>query len=205
MNVISNHLDEILQHYTKDSYYEEMKKAIEIYTDKTGKMDEESEEYESRMNSFNDWFIFNYRKSDGTKIIDNYISDHNIGDDAAKSFHNANYSIFLFQKINFRKQIVIKDILHNEKFVLAKDNKHLALVEDDLFIGRVVEINGDHYLLNGLCSLPRDVYSILKKESKKVRKLNNDLEEEAFLLKLENLKTKSLQYGHLESSKIFKF
>jgi hypothetical protein len=205
MNIISEHLEKILQDYTKDSYYEEMKKAIEIYTDKTGKMDEESEEYESRMNSFNDWFIFNYRKNDDTKIIDNYISDHSISDDVAKSFHNANYSLFLFQKINFRKQIVIKDILHNEKFVLAKDNKHLALVEDDLFIGRVVEINGDHYLLNGLCSLPRDVYSILRKESKKVRKLNNDIEEEEYLLKLELLKTKSLQYGHLESSKIFKF
>jgi hypothetical protein len=205
MNVISEHLETILNHYTKDSYYEEMKKAIEIFISKTGKMDEETDEYESRMNSFNDWFIFNYRKDDDTRIIDNYIVDHNVNDDLAKSFHNANYSLFLFKKINFRKQIVIKDILHDKKFVLAKDNRNLALVEDDLFIGRVVEYDGGHYLLNGLCSLPRDVYSILKKESKKIRKLNNDSQEEEFLLKLENLKTKSIQYGHLDATKIFQF
>lgn len=205
MNIVSEHLDKILQHYTKGSYYEDMKKAIEVFITKTGKMDEESDEYESRMNSFNEWFIFNYRREDNTKIIDNYISDNDISPNIAKSFHNANYSLFLFQKINFRKQIVIKDILHDKKFVLAKDNKNLALVEDDLFIGRVVENEGDFYLLNGICSLPRDVYSILKKESRKVRKMNSDIAEEEFLLKLESLKTKSLQYGHLESSKIFKF
>jgi hypothetical protein len=66
-------------------------------------------------------------------------------------------------------------------------------------------IGEDHYLLNGLCTLPREVLSSLKKESKKIRKLNNVEEEEVFLLNLERLKTRSIQYGHIESSKIFTF
>lgn len=205
MNIIQDHFDKILSHYTKDAFYEEMKKAISIFVEKTGQMDEESDEYESRMNSFNDWFIFNYRSEDGSRIIDSYLSDFDVDSSIAKAFHNIKYSVFLFKKINFRKQIVIKDILHDEKFVLAKDHDNLALVEDDLFIGRVIEVNEQSYLLNGLCSLPRDVYSVIKKEAKKIRKLNNDSEEERFLLQLESLKTKSLQYGHLDSSKIFKF
>ena len=74
-----------------------------------------------------------------------------------------------------------------------------------MFIGRVVEHGGAFYLLSGICLLPRNVYSILKKQSRKVRKLNNQEEEENFLLQLENFKTKSLQYGHVDSEKIFTF
>lgn len=205
MNIIVDHINQIISTYTQDAYYNDMKQAIDHYVEKTGKMNEESEEYESRMNCFNDWFIFNYRLKDNSRIIDHYIVDNNLDDAISKSFHNVNFSLFLFQKINYRKQIVIYDILHDKKFVLAKDNETIALVEDDMFIGRVVECAGKYYLLNGICMLPRDVYSILKKQSKKIRKLNNQAEEEAFLLHLENLKTKSLQYGHLNADKIFAF
>ena len=123
----------------------------------------------------------------------------------ATALLEASYSIFLFHKINFRKQVVIKDVLHSEKFSLAKDNGILALVENDLFLGRVVKYQESHYLFNGLCTLPREVYSTLKKESKKIRKLNDLHEEESFLLNLERLKARSVQYGHIESHKIFSF
>ncbi|MBD66392.1 MAG: hypothetical protein CME62_14370 [Halobacteriovoraceae bacterium] len=205
MNSVQTHIDKILNHYSQDEYSSDMKKALDIYIAKTGQMNEESEWYESRMNSFNDWFVFNYRRDDGTRIIDQYVIDEGIDDDLAKSFHNLNYSLFLFQKTNFRKQIVIRDILHNKKIILDKDNDNIGLLEDDLFVGRVIELNGSHYLLNGLCILPREVYSALKKEAKKIRKQNNEVKEQDFLLELENLKTKSLNYSHITSDKIFTF
>lgn len=202
---ITSHIEKILEIYTQGDFYEEMKSALEEYIQATGKMDEDSNEYESRMNNFNDWYIFNYKRADGTRIIEKYIHDHNIDDAIAKAFYNANYSLFLFSKINFRKQIVLKDVLHSEKFVLGKDHMNLALVEDDLFVGRMINFEDKNYLLNGICILPNDVYSILKKESKKIRKLNNAEEEERFLLQIENLKTKSLHYGHVQAQKIFQF
>ena len=113
--------------------------------------------------------------------------------------------MFLFKKINFRKQIIINDILHSDKFVLSKENGTLPLVEDDLFLGRAVNYNDQWFLLNGIVTLPREVFSVLKKESKKVRKLNNSVEELGFLLNLERLKNRSIQYGHVDSSKIFNF
>ena len=205
MNIIESHLEKILATYTKDAYYEEMKNALSIYSDKTGSMDEDTDEYEGRMNSFNDWFIFNYRKADNSRIIDHYITDFSLEESLAKSFHNINFSLFYFSKKNFRKQVVLKDILHNEKFVLSKENGNLAMVEDDLFIGRLINVDGHIYLMKGVCHLPHNVLSILKKEAKKIRKLNNDVEEENFLLKLEGLKTRSLHYGHVDSTKIFSF
>ena len=56
-----------------------------------------------------------------------------------------------------------------------------------------------------MCVLPRDVLSNVKKEAKRIRKLTSDTEEESFLLKLEALKTKSLNYTHVAANQIFKF
>lgn len=205
MNIITNHLEKIFNDYTKDSYYEDMKAAIEIYQNKTGRMDADSPEYESRMHSFNDWFIFNYRKNNGERVIDKYIREGSLDYELGKAFSNANYSVFHFKKINFRKRVVIGDILYGEKFFLAKDCGALPLVEDDLFVGRSVKYKDQFYLLHGICMLPRNTLSILKKECKRMRKVEDKRKEEEFLLKVESLKNKSLQYGHIDSSKLFIF
>jgi hypothetical protein len=205
MNAIDSHIENILQNFTEGEYYDLLIKAKDIYIDLTGKMDEEASEYESRMNTFNDWFIFNFRRDDNRRVIDDYIQKFDIDPSLSKSFHNINYSVFQFVKINFRKQIILKDILHNEKFTLKAEDCKLGLLEDDIFVGRLISHEDKSYLLKGVCTLPREILSNLKKEAKRVRKLNSDTEEEKFLLKLEKLKTKSLHYGHINSEKIFIF
>ena len=191
MNIIETHINKILEHFTEGDYYDLLIKAKDDFIALTGKIDEEANEYEARMNTFNDWFIFNYRREDNRRVIDDYIQQFDIEENLAKAFYNINFSLFQFVKINFKKQIVLKDILHNEKFVLEKENCNLALLEDDIFLGRLVSYEDKNHLLKGVTTLPREVLSPLKKQSKKVRKLNSDDAEEEFLLTLEKLKIKS--------------
>ncbi|MCO4756253.1 MAG: hypothetical protein KC478_17355 [Bacteriovoracaceae bacterium] len=205
MNVIETHIEKILVDYTQGEHYELLKKAKELYTELTGKLDEESDEYELRMNSFNDWYIFNFKRENDRAIIDDYIFDHKIDDELAKAFHNINYSLFSFLKTNMKKQIVLKDVLHDKKIALSKEVQHFGMVQDDLFVGRSIEYKGETYLLRGMCPLPGNVLSALKKQAKKIRKLNSHEEEEKFLLELERLKIKSLNYSHIDANKIFVF
>lgn len=205
MNEIEQHIEKILQEYTQGENYELLKKAKELYIDLTGKLDEETDEYELRMNSFNDWYIFNYRRENDRRIIDDYIFDHKIDDELAKAFHNINHSLFTYSKMNFKKQIILKDLLHNKKLALGKGVNHFGMVQDDLFVGRVVTYKGENFLLKGMCPLPGNTLGNLKKQSKKIRKMNSREAEESFLLDLERLKTKSLQYGHIDATKIFVF
>lgn len=205
MNIIEKHIEKIMEHYTSGKNYDLLKQAKDFYIENTGRIDDETDEYESRMSSFNDWFIFNFRREDSRRIIDDYISDFKIDDELAKSFYNTNYSLFHFTKLNLKKQIVLKDVLHNEKFVINKEQKNIGLVADDIFVGRVISYNKENYVLRGMCTLPSTILSKLKKESKKIRKLNSDNEEESFLLRLEQLKTKSLQYSHIDVNQIFVF
>jgi hypothetical protein len=186
MNIIQTEVDNILQAVAHGKYLEILKKAKEVFIGKTGKIDEDAEEFESRMSSFNDWYLFHYQHSGDKNIVEEFLSSHTVDTDITESLLTTNYSLFLFKKINFRKQIIIQDILHGTKHILSKENGNLALVEDDIFIGRMAVYKEQSFLLHGLCLLPKDVLPILKKECKKLRKTKN-IEEEDFLLNLERL------------------
>lgn len=205
LDQVHEHLDQILITYTQGDHFNALKEAKEKYFSLTGKLDEDKEEFESRMNSFNDWYIFQYRRPDGSKVIEDYIRVNHIEEELSQSLLNVNHSLFEFDKINFRKQIVLKDILHDEKIVLVKNHPNIGLMVDDLFTGRVIKYKNEYYLLRGVCILPSKVKSILKKESKRVRKMNSFEEELKFLLTLESYKTKSTHYAHIDPSKIFIF
>lgn len=205
LEIVNEHLDKVLGLYTQGAHFDELKSAKEKYFSITGKLDEDKEEFESRMNCFNDWYVFQYRHNDGSKVIEDYIRTNQLDVELSQALLNVNHSLFEFSKINFRKQIVLHDILHDEKIVLVKSHPTISLMEGDVFTGRVIKYKGDYFLLRGVCILPQGVKKILKKQSKKVRKLNSFEEELNFLLQLENLKTKATHYSHIDPAKIFIF
>lgn len=205
MNQVDSILEKMLIDYSSGDHYQKLLEAKNLYIEITGKLNDDDDEYESRMNLFNDWYLFTHRESNGKRLVDDYIANHDLEPELAKAILNINYSLFQFKKKNLKQEIVLEDILHNEKVVLSKENGPLAVLKDDLFVGRVIMFEGKGYFLKGVCTLPQSVLSILKKESKKMRKLNNILEEEKFLLKIENLKVRSKNYGHLDASRIFVF
>jgi hypothetical protein len=205
LETVHDHLDKVLSLYTSGSHFEGLKKAKEMYFSLTGKLDEDKEDFESRMNSFNDWYIFQYPQEDGSKIIEDYIRNNELEEDLSQALLNVNHSLFEFDKVNFRKQIVLKDILHDEKIVLVKNHPNISLMEGDVYTGRVIKYKDGYYLLRGVTLLPQGVKAVLKKQSKKVRKLNSFAEELQFLLNLEAMKTKTTHYAHIDPTKIFVF
>lgn len=205
LEVIDSHIEKILTIYTQGEYFVRLKQAKDAYIALTGKLDEDKDEFESRMHLFNEWYIFQWKDESGKKIIEDYIRKQQLDEELSQAFLNVNHSLFEFTKTNFRRQVVLLDILHDEKVALAKGHGHIGLVEDDLFIGRVIRYKGESYLMRGVCTLPQAVKSVLKKQSKKVRKMNSFEEELKFLLGLESLKTKMMHYQHIEPAKIFVF
>lgn len=205
LDIVHEHLDKVLSQYTQGLHFNELKDAKEKYFSLTGKLDEDKDEFESRMNCFNDWYIFQYRKSDGSKVIEDYIRTNELNEEISQALLNVNHSLFEFSKVNFRKQVVLKDVLHDEKITLVKNHPTISLMEGDVFTGRVIKYKGDYSLLRGVCTLPQGVSSVLKKQSKKVRKTNSFDEELNYLLHLEQLKTKSMHYSHIDPAKIFIF
>lgn len=202
MSTVTYLVQNILKEYGQNDYYELLKEANSVYEELTGKCHPGSDDYEARMNSFNDWYVFHYRPENEKKIFVRYFDDHGIATPMAKSFYNVNFSVFKVTKA-IKGKIYLYDILHDEKIKILEEDSSVGLVPEDLFVGRIVEFEEKFYLLKGVCTIPRESFSEIDKYCKSFRKRKLYNLENKFLLNLEKLKVKSLNYKHLTSDKIF--
>ena len=201
---LQKHIDQALNDYTTGIHYEALLEAKEEYFSLTGQVHEDDHDYENRMNSFSDWYVMQFISSKRTRTaIKDYLVQNNIDKSFCKAFLNVNHSLFEYLGENLKKQIVLKDILHDKKVVLIKDHQKLALLKDDIFIGRSITYDKLMHLMSGQCILPKETKPFLKKCSKKIRRLKDQSMEETFLLKLEFLNSKRKRYRHLDPIKIF--
>jgi hypothetical protein len=206
---LNQYLDQALIEYSSGDHVSTLLEAKKEYFSITGQANEDDEDFESRMTSFNDWYLLQFVSKSGTRtIIKDFIKKYDIPDNFRESLLNVKFSLFEYTGTNFSGRDVLKDIHFNCKYVLPKkkEEKHkLPLIKNDLFLGRILTVDDTHYLLDGICVLPKDVKSILRKESKKVRKMKDGFEDNKFLLNVDACKNKWLRYGHIDINNIFQF
>ena len=177
-------LDSAISKYSSNDYYEKLKVAKEEYFKLAGKLSEEDDDYESRMNGFVYWYITQKNYDANGPLINTYLSEGSIEESQRDSMLNINHSLFEYRGQNLFKKHVFKDILHNTKFYIPKNDFKLQLVKDDLFIARTITHENKTMLLDDISVLPYDARAPLVKESKKVRKLNDRSRDLQFLLNL---------------------
>lgn len=205
-NVLLEHIEKAMDEYMTGNHYDTLIEAKQEYFGLTGQANEEDDDYESRMNSFNDWYILQFVSKRNTRtVIKDYLTKYQVDDRISKSLLNVNHSFFEYLGEGLRGQITVKDLLHDKKIVLPKGHPQPAIVKNDIFTGRTLHLDDLSFLLSGTCILPREVLSLITRQCKKVRKQKDPRKEVEFLLRLEFLKTKWRRYGHIEASKIFVF
>ena len=203
---IRQHIDNVLQEYTTEQYYERLLAAKDEYFSLTGKVNEDDDDYEARMSSFNEWYVFQYiARQDTRSCMKDYLLKNNIERELSLALLDINYSVFEYLGENLKKNIVLRDIFHSQKIVLPKGHAIPGLLKNDIFIGRIISYKGQNNLLDGIGILPKEVRPILKKQFKKVLKLNDKSMETKFLMQVEYLKNKWKHYGHIGAAKIFVF
>ena len=141
----------------------------------------------------------------GQSFFEQYVSGHEVLDELVEAINLTNHSLFEYTGTSFRGQHVLKDFLHDSKVTLAKNHSAPSMVKGDVFIGRTTFFKEEHYLFNGLRMMPKEARSAMKKEARKVRKLNDKGQELDYLFFTESLKTKWQRYGHVDVNKIFVF
>lgn len=200
---VNSLVSEILKPYSKDKNAKTMKAAKDEFVELTGKLDEDSPEYESRLNSFEEWFIFSYQSQ---KVLQKFFEKNlDLEEEIKDALKNINHSVFLFKKINFFGKAIFVDLLNKQIIKIPNKKMDLTLVEGDLFTGRIMKMDKDHYLLKGICLLPEDAIGPIKKRIKKLRKDLTPTLKDSFLLKIEKLKNKSIHYGHIRAKDLFIF
>jgi hypothetical protein len=205
-SLLKEHFLKALGIYTEGVHYETLLEAKKEYFTITGQANDDDDDFEARMNSFNEWYVLQFISMRGTRtVISDYLINNPVDDFLAKSLSGVNYSLFEYVGKNLRGLDTLYDMVHDKKITLPKGESLPSIIKDDIFVGRVLTFDSQNYLMQGLCVIPKDIRGILKKECKKVRKLKNPGEELKFLLKIESFKTKWIRYGHVDATKIFKF
>lgn len=203
---IQSFFDEVLNEFTSDEKLPILLEAKEFYFNRAGQIDEDADDFESRMIEFNEWYIFHFIPDSYTKtLLKQYFSQRKVESEIFESFSNVNNSIFEYLGKSLTGSEVFYDFISGKKIKLSKAAPLPTLVKGDVFMARQIIYKGQNYFLNGITIIPKDVRSILKKESKKIRKIGSESEKDKFLLKVQGLKSKWLRYGHVDISKIFHF
>jgi len=204
--LLKEHFLKALEIYTQGNHYDTLLEAKKEYFTITGQANDDDDDFEARMNSFNEWYVLQFISMRGTRtVISDYLIHNQVDDLLARSLSSVNYSLFEYVGKNFRGFDTLYDMLHDKKIIIPKGESLPSIIKDDIFVGRMLSYGDQNYLMSGLCVIPKEVRGILKKECKKIRKMKNPSEELKFLLKIESFKTKWIRYGHVDATKIFKF
>lgn len=203
---IRDFFEKVLAHYTSGQYYETLVEGKEVFFSKTGKVDEDDDEFESRMIDFNEWYIFDFIPSKvNGPLIRHYIYHNNVEQEVAHAFGHVKQSLFEFKGKSLWGSFVFEDYLYGGRVKVSKKTILPNIIKDDVFLARIINFKGEQHLLGSVVTLPRDARSIFKKAAKKARKQNDMRANEEFLLEVQRLKSKWKSYNHVDVRHIFKF
>ena len=194
-----------MEEYTSSSYYSTMIEAKKEYFHLTGTVHEDEESYEMKMNTFNDWYIFQYISRNGGPFIKLYIEKNGLGEEIYNTFMRPTYSLFEYTGKKIQGSDTFNDIIHSTKISLAKDHRELSIMKKDLIIARAIHYRNQFYLLYGMTILPNMARPILVKESKKLQKTSDPHQEYNFLLNIEKMNTQYSRFKHVNIKDFFKF
>jgi hypothetical protein len=204
---VRNYLDNVLNAYSKEKYYDEVKKAKEEFFQRTGKIAEGSEAFETQMENFLDWYVFD-RPLTGSEIspiklfliekIDNIdAADHQVYQDLANSIH----SIFEVLKVK-DNEIYLKDLFDGEKYVVDEVQLNKGFTKGDIFEGRLLKFKGSLVFGAAFVFHPKDVRSFILKQIKRIKYLDQK-QRLKLLHKLAEMRLKMEQYNHISVTHIY--
>ncbi len=204
---LESYVSSILEAYGKGAYYDEIKRAKEHYFSKAFKVAEGSDRYESELNQFFDWFVFerNLEREELPPIRLFFKEEtKELPEEKRKVFEalgNSFSSVFELLKIK-EDEAVIKDFFDRESYVVEDIENPKIFQKGDIFQARLVPLDDKIVFSTAFLFHPKEAKAYLKKEIKKIKNLRGEHKKD-LMLKLALMKHRSEQYPHIDVSHIY--
>jgi len=214
-------MDRLTLFFTADTYKTEVAEAKKEFFDEAGVMDEENHSFEMRMTQFLEWYLFTRPlsrlpglapKDDSTASITvtpaQYalqLEEFQMTSEERPLFENLaaiRHSLFEFLKIR-GDDIHIKDLLLNKKIVIRNSPISIGFNRDEIFDARLIPDGEDFYFGKAFCFHPSEATSYILGEVKKLRKSEDLLAQESFMLRLVKMRYRYEQYRHLKLEYVY--
>jgi hypothetical protein len=203
------YLDPVIQMFTTGDYYKEVFNAKQEYFDRAGVVYEDDQEYENRMSTFMDWYIFD-RELPGIdlppikfyfrKMKESFSADET---KIYEDFCNTIHSIFYLNKIK-NETLYLKDLFSKKSYEVKDFEMNKGFVNGDIFEARLIPLQGSYEFSRGFCFHPVEMEKFILGEIKKVRYQERSRQTK-LILQLAAMKLKHARYQHINIKHIYTF
>ena len=212
LSIYQKCFDNLIHIYSKDDFYDEIKKAKIIFNESWGKIVENDPNYEARLHHFFDWYLFERELTHIKDIpINHFIETVDIFDEEEKEIYlsmaKSLHSIFLINKIS-KKHLVLSDLFDKKGYQLQSCDFKMIFEPNSIIDGRLIITRAGIVLSNGFCLHPLGTTSYIKKQVAQVRKVKAPLKEKKILLyelmkKLIRMYNLHLVYKHVDIGQVY--
>ena len=203
------YLDPVVEMFTTGEYYQQVFQAKQEYFERAGVVYEDDAEFENRMCTFMDWYVFDRDlpaidlppvKFYFRKNRDLFSSEElNI----YKDFCNTIHSVFYLRKVR-AGVIYVKDLFSRKNYDVKDAEINMGFVSGDIFEARLIPFKGSYEFSRGFCFHPVEMEKFILGEIKKVRYQERSRQTK-LILQLAAMKLKHLRYQHIGIKHIYTF
>jgi hypothetical protein len=207
VKTIKYYMERVLETYSTASYYEEVKLARNEFFERAGRVAEGSEKFETQMDSFLDWYLFD-RPLSQSEIVPVKLflierletvepEDKEIYQNLTKSIHS------LFQVLKIKDfELYIKDLFDGEKYIVDEDQLNKGFNKGDIFETRLIHFRDKLVFGNSFVFHPVEVRSFILKQIKQIKYLDSK-QRLKLMHRLAEMKLKMEQYTHINVQHIY--
>lgn len=207
MLTIKYYLDKVLETYSSGSYYEQVKEAKAEFFDRAGRVAEGSEKFETQMNAFLDWYLFD-RPLNREEIAPVKLfvlekveklepNEQGFFRDLTETIH----SLFEVLKVK-NSEIFVRDLFDREKYVVDETEINMGFSKGDIFQTRLIQFKDSLVFGNAFVFHPKESRSFVLKEIKKIKYMDNK-QRLKLMHRLAVMKLKLEQYPHINVENIY--
>ena len=201
MSAVLQRLLHKIEEYAGDpEFAPELKAAKEKFFAGVGQPGEKGAkaDAEVELSNFIEWFIFDWKLPDGQSIWAKFIrfkgAEFDPDElDILKQLDHQVYSLFHVKRIG--EKAAVKDIVSRKSY-RPISNLTPAVQPGDLFLGRMIAINGKYFFTEAIFMIPRALEEIYKPHSKLVRK--GKMGQDDFTDEVRGLTMKTIRYPKMK-------
>jgi hypothetical protein len=208
MTIFDDYIDRLTLFFTGDLFRTDVAAGKKEFFDEAGVMDEENHAFEMRMTQFLEWYLFSRTLDRIGQTPAQYaleLEEFKMTAEERPKFENlalTQHGLFEFLKIR-GEDIHIKHLFLDKKIVIQNSPISIGFNRDEIFDARLIPDQDGFRFSRGFCFHPAEASGYILSEVKKLRKTDNPIESEAFMLRLLKLRYKYEQYRHLKLDYVY--
>ena len=205
--VLDDYLGRIVEVYSSGDFYEEAKRAKAEFFRVAGEVAQGSDQFETKMNNFLDWYLFerplsNQEITPVKAFLLDFSAELSLGEKKVfEDLTESRNSVFELLRIK-DQDLYVRDLFDKEKYVVEDYDLAGGFTKGDIFQGRLLRFQ-DRYVFNDAFVFhPKEAKKFIQKQIKKVRYLK-EVHRLKLMHSLSAMKIKSEQYGHIDIKHIY--